>query len=170
MAVSLYDVTIPAFLRAFASLDHVLAKAEAHAKEKGVDANAILKARLIDDMYTLIEQVQRASDTAKMTAVRLAGVENEKMADTEQTFADLHARIAKTVAFLKTVPREAFDKHANATIEMKMGSGTVQFSPLDYVVQFGLPNFYFHATTAYDIIRFSGVSIGKKDFLNIGTK
>lgn len=167
MAVSLYDTTISPFLHAFSALDHILSKAEAHATERGIDPAELLNARLIDDMYTLVQQVQRASDTAKMSAIRLAGVANEKFADDEQTFADLHARIAKTVAFLKAVPREAFEAHANDVIEMKMGGVEARFSPLDYAVQFGLPNFYFHVTTAYAILRHRGVNLGKRDFLRI---
>lgn len=167
MSLSLYDVTIPAFIHAFEALDAVLAKGEAFICEKGIAADDLLGARLIDDMLGLVQQVQRASDTAKLSAVRLSRVENEKFADEEKTFADLHERIAKTVRFLKAVPRDAFEKHAAESVEMTMAGKPLTFDPVQYVIQFALPNFYFHITTAYGILRHRGVQIGKRDFLHI---
>lgn len=167
MSLSLYDVTVPAFVNALEALDAFLAKGEAHTREKSTAPNELLEARLADDMLNLIQQVQRASDTAKGTVVRLSGAENPRFADDEKSFADLHARIRKTIDFVKSVPRAAFESAADRDIEMKLGGQSRVFKPLDYLVQFGLANFYFHITTAYDILRHRGVKIGKMDFLNI---
>ena len=165
MATQLYDLTVPVFLRGFHAMSGFLAKGEAFAAEKGIDPAELLNARLIEDMGPLTSQVQRASDSAKFTAVRIGGIENVAMPDEEASFADLQARIAKTVAFLNSVPREAIDGKEDAPVELKTPTRTMQFTGSSYVLGFVLPNFYFHVTTAYALLRHKGVPIGKMDFL-----
>lgn len=165
MSLSLYDASVPLFLRAFENLGDILKKAEAFADEKGIPHNELLEARLIDDMLPLTGQIQRASDTAKFLGVRLGQVENVPMEDNEASFADLHARIAKTVAFLKAIPASAFDGRETAEVVLTTRSGSTTFTGLGYLTGFAIPNFYFHVTTAYDILRHKGVPIGKRDYL-----
>ncbi|MGY2735124.1 DUF1993 domain-containing protein [Sphingomonas sp. UYP23] len=165
MSTSLYDLTIPIFIRNLESLDAILAKGEAFATEKGIDPSELLEARLYEDMAPLISQVQRVSDSAKGTAVRLGGVENVVMADEEKSFADLHARIAKTIEFLKTVPRDAIDGKEAAAVSLQTPRQTFDFTGLGFVQTFVLPNFYFHMTTAYGLLRMKGVPLGKLDYL-----
>lgn len=165
MSTSLYDLTIPIFLRNLATLDTILAKAEAFAAEKGMDPKELLEARLYEDMAPLVSQIQRVSDSAKGTAVRLGGIENVVMADEEKTFADLRARIAKTIAFLETVPRDAIDGKEDIAVTLKTPSRSFDFAGLSFVQNFVLPNFYFHMTTAYGLLRMKGVPLGKMDYL-----
>ena len=165
MSTSLYDLTIPVFIRNLETLDRILAKGEAFAAETGIDPAELLGARLYDDMGPLLSQIQRVSDSAKGTAVRLGGIENVVMADDEQTFADLHARIAKTITFLQGVPREAIDGKEDIVVSLKTPSRTVDFTGQSYVQAFVLPNFYFHMTTAYGLLRMKGVPLGKLDYL-----
>jgi len=165
MSTSLYDLTIPIFIRNLESLDAILSKGEAFASEKGIAESDLLEARLYEDMAPLISQVQRVSDSAKGTAVRLGGVENVVMADEEKTFAELHDRIAKTIAFLKTVPRDAIDGKEDAAVSLQTPRQTFDFTGLGFVQTFVLPNFYFHMTTAYGLLRMKGVPLGKLDYL-----
>ena len=165
MSLSLYEITIPVFLRGFANLSEILKKGEAFADEKGISHKELLETRLIEDMYPLIAQIQRASDSAKFTAVRVGQLENIAMADEEVTFADLHARIEKTVAFLKTVDPKSMEDRDDAEVILTTRSGSRTFTGKSYVLGFALPNFYFHLTTAYAILRHKGVPIGKMDFL-----
>ena len=165
MATELYDLTVPVFLRGFAAMSGFLAKGEAFAEEKGVDPAELLNARLIEDMGPLTSQVQRASDAAKFTVVRIGGIENVAMPDEETSFADLQDRIAKTLAFLNAVPREAIDGKEDAKVELKLPNRTLEFTGRSYAIGFVLPNFYFHVTTAYALLRHKGVPIGKMDYL-----
>ena len=165
MTTPLYDLTVPIFLRGFHAMSGFLAKGEAWAAEQGMDPAELLTARLFEDMAPLTGQVQRASDGTRFCLVRLGGVENVPMPDEETTFAALQDRIAKTVAFLKTVPREAVDGKEEAKIELKLPNRTLDFTGSSYVLGFALPNFYFHVTTAYAILRHKGVPVGKMDFL-----
>ncbi|MEB2843835.1 DUF1993 family protein [Rhizobiales bacterium RZME27] len=165
MSLSLYDVTLPAFIRSFENLSAILKKGEAFADEKGLEHKTLLEARLIEDMGPLTAQIQRASDTAKFVAVRVAGIDNVPMADEEVTFADLHARIEKTVEILKAVEASAMDGKDEIEVVLKTGSGSKTFTARDYVLGFAIPNFYFHVTTAYAILRHKGVPIGKMDYL-----
>jgi hypothetical protein len=165
MSTSLYDLTIPVFIRNLETLDKILTKGEAFAAEKGIDPADLLTARLYDDMAPLVSQIQRVSDSAKGTAVRLGGVENVVMADEESSFADLHARIAKTIAFLRTVSRDAIDGKEDVPVTLKTPSRSFDFTGLDFVQTFVLPNFYFHMTTAYGLLRMKGVPLGKMDYL-----
>jgi len=165
MATQLYDLTVPVFLRGFHSMSAFLAKGEAFAAEKGLDPAELVNARLIEDMAPLTAQVQRASDSAKLAMVRIGGVENVAMPDEEASFADLQARIAKTVAFLQAVQRDAIDGKEDAPVEIKLPNRTLNFTGSTYVLGFVLPNFYFHVTTAYALLRQKGVPIGKMDYL-----
>uniref|UniRef100_UPI0035CA00F7 DUF1993 domain-containing protein n=1 Tax=uncultured Sphingomonas sp. TaxID=158754 RepID=UPI0035CA00F7 len=165
MSTSLYDLTIPVFIRNLETLDKILAKGEHFAAEKGFDPADLLGARLYEDMGPLISQVQRVSDSAKGTAVRLGGVENVVMADEETSFADLHARIAKTIAFLQAVPRDAIDGKEEVAVTLKTPQRSFDFTGLSFVQSFVLPNFYFHMTTAYGLLRMKGVPLGKMDYL-----
>ena len=160
MPLSMYQASIPLFVRGFNNLSAVLQKGEAHP-----DAAALVEARLAPDMFTLAGQVQRASDTAKGCAARLAGIDNPSFADTETTFAQLQERIARTVAFLQGVKREQIDGSEDKPIVLKAGSTTLDFTGTSYLLGFVVPNFYFHVTTAYDILRHKGVGVGKLDYL-----
>ncbi len=165
MTISMYDVTVPAFVRAFSNLSALLAKAEAHAQAQGLDPNTFLDARLAPDMGSLIFQIQRASDTAKGCVVRLGAAENASFPDTETSFSDLVARISATLALLGKVDRGALDGAETRQVELKLRDRTVTFAGLAYVTEFVLPNFYFHVATAYDLLRHKGLQIGKSDYL-----
>jgi hypothetical protein len=167
MSLSLYEISIPVFIRAFGNLSRILDKAKAFADEKGLPHEALLNARLIDDMYPLTAQVQRASDTSRFVPVRVGLYEAVSMADTESSFDELQARIKATVDYLRTVPADAFDGRETAEVEFKAGPRTFNFSSRDYVTGFALPNFYFHITTAYAILRHKGVPLGKYDFFGV---
>lgn len=167
MPLSLHDITIPAYLRAFRNLSSQLAKARAYADENNIPHDEILSARLYPDMLTLTGQIQRASDTAKAVPPRVAGIAAPPLADTETSFDDLEARIAATVDFLKSVPSTAFDGRDEAEVVMKFGKQEFKLTARDYVLGFALPNFYFHAATAYAIMRHKGVPIGKMDFIGL---
>lgn len=166
MSTSLYDLTVPVFVRGFASLSNILEKGRAFADDQGIDHAELLNARLIGDMAPLTAQIQRASDTSKGAMVRLGGVPNVSMADNETSFDELQARIAATVAFLKDVPREAIDGREDATVILETPNRTVEFVGRDYVLGFVIPNFFFHVTTAYALLRQRGVPIGKLDYLS----
>lgn len=165
MSTSLYDLTIPIFIRNLETLDRILTKGEAFAAEKGIDPSELLNARLIDDMAPFTSQIQRISDSAKGTAVRLGGIANVAMADDETSFADLHARIAKTIDFLEAVPRDAIDGKEEVAVSLQTPGRSFEFTGLAFVQTFVLPNFYFHMTTAYALLRMKGVPIGKMDYL-----
>lgn len=165
MPVSMYRATIPVFVRALNVLVTLLEKADAHAKEKGVVTTDLVGARLIDDMLPLSGQIQRASDTSKLSAERLSGVASPKFDDTETTFDELRARVEKTLAYLKSIDAASFDGSESRAVTLKQRAGEVTFTGCDYLFQFALPNFYFHVVTAYDILRENGVPIGKLDFL-----
>jgi hypothetical protein len=159
MAYDIYDASIPPLIHMLGSLSSILAKGEAHG---GIDP---AEARLATDMLPLKSQVYIATDTAKGCGARLAGVENPKFEDVEATFADLRARIAKTIDFLKSLDRAAFRGAEGKQIVLKFPSQTMEFNGADYVGRFVLPNAYFHITTAYGILRNRGVVLGKKDYL-----
>jgi len=165
MPLSTYDITVPVFLRALANLSAQLEKGRAHAEAEGTDPADLLAARLAPDMFTLTQQVQRASDTAKLSAVRLGGIENLPFEDNETSFEELQDRIARTRAFLAAAPRAAFEANAGGTVTLTQRSGSYSFGAAEYATQFALPNFFFHAVTAFGILRHKGVPIGKTDFL-----
>ncbi|GGA78136.1 hypothetical protein GCM10011491_01650 [Brucella endophytica] len=165
MPLSLYDISVPVFLRAFANLSEILEKGRAFADEKGIPHAELLEARLFPDMAPLTAQIQRASDTAKFAAVRVGQVPNVPMEDNEASFDDLQARINATVALLKEVPPHSMDGREEAEVELRSGETTRTFTARDYVLGFAIPNFFFHVTTAYAILRHKGVPIGKMDYL-----
>lgn len=165
MAFTIYDACIPPMIRSLENLSKVLDKAVSQAKTEDRDLKDLLEARLAPDMYPFPRQIQIASDSAKGCAARLAGIEPPAMPDTETTFPELQARISKTVDFLKSVKREQLDGAEDRSITLKFPQGEMKFSGRDFLTGFALPNFYFHVTTAYDILRHKGINIGKMDFL-----
>lgn len=165
MSISMYDFSIPALTRGLTNLSAILDKAAAHATAKKFDSAALAQARLFPDMYPLVRQVQIACDTAKGAAARLAGIEVPKHEDTEVTLADLKARIAKTLDFLKTVTPAQLQGAESRSIELKFPSGTWKFTALGYLNDFVLPNFYFHDSMVYALLRKNGIEIGKADYL-----
>ena len=163
---AVYATSIPVFQQMLGGLKEVLHKAEAHATDKKIDPNALLQARLYPDMFALLRQVQVACDFAKSVSARLAGVDVPKMEDTEQTFADLQRRIDAVLAFMSSLDIASFD--AAATREIVTQAGTPKekrFTGQSYLLNYGLPHFFFHTTTAYSILRHNGVEVGKKDYV-----
>ena len=165
MTISIYDQLVPVFTQMLDNLDKVLGKAEADAAARKIDPQVFVSGRLAPDMLPLTRQVQIMSDQAKNGASRLAGQEPPKWADDEATFADLHARIAKTIAHLKTFKPAQFEGAETRGIDLKFPNATLNFTGKDYFLKFVVPNFYFHYTTAYAILRHNGVQIGKADFI-----
>lgn len=166
MSNAMYTASIPVFTQMLGGLKTVLAKAAAHAAAKNIDPNALLQARLFPDMFALARQVQVACDFAKGPAARLAGVDVPAMADTETTFAQLDARIDAVLAFMATLTPAQFE--AAATREIVTQAGTPKekrFTGSSYLFNYGLPHFFFHTVTAYDILRHNGVEVGKKDYV-----
>ena len=165
MTASLYDFTVPAFTRALTNMSKQLEKANAYAAQKKFDFKALAETRLIADMHPLTSQVQIACDNAKGAVARLAGVEAPKHADTEKTYDELQARIAKTLDFIASVKPEQFVGAETREVVLKFPGMTLTFKGQDYVTKFALPNFYFHAAMAYALLRKNGVEIGKPDFM-----
>jgi hypothetical protein len=165
MTFSMYSASAPVFKQILNSLSAIIDKAEAHATAKKIDPAALLQARLFPDMFPFIRQVQIAADFAKGSAARLGGLEVPKYEDDEVSFADLKARIAKTVAFIDSVPQDGIEASAQRDITTGTGDKAKQWKGQVYLMHYALPHFFFHATTAYDILRHNGVDIGKKDFI-----
>ena len=165
MSVSMYEVSIPIFTVSLNNLAAILDKAVAHAEVKKVGANVLPSTRLIADMLPLSAQIQIACDTAKGAAARLAGVEAPKHEDTEATIADLRARVDKTLAFVKSVKPEQFANAETREIVLQFPHTTMKFTGLNYLTNFVFPNFFFHMTMAYALLRKNGVELGKRDFL-----
>ena len=165
MAFDIYDASVPVLIAGLSNLSKILAKGAAHAEAKGYKPENLLTARLAPDMHPLPNQVQIASDAAKGLAGRLAGVDVPSMADTETTFPELQARIEKTIAFLKSLDRAAFAGAETKEVVIKAGSNEWKMTGQQFLTTFALPNFFFHTTTAYAILRHNGVEIGKRDFL-----
>ncbi len=165
MTISIYDQLVPVFTQMLESLDKVLSKAEADAAARKIDPQVFVNGRLAPDMLPLVRQVQIMTDQAKGGSSRLAGQDPPKWADDEANFADLHARVAKTIAHLKSFKPAQFDGAETRAIELKFPNATFNFTGKDYFLKFVVPNFYFHYTTAYAILRHNGVQIGKADFI-----
>jgi uncharacterized protein len=163
--ISMSQASAPRFVHMLRSLAVLFDKAQAHCEAKKIDPLALTQFRLYPDMFPLTRQVQVACDTAKGAVARLAGIEIPKHEDTEQTFAELKARIAKTVDFIESVSTAKLDGTEEKEIVLKMRAGDMKFSGQQYLLGFAYPNFYFHLTTAYNILRHNGVEIGKRDFL-----
>lgn len=165
MAVSMYQVSVPIFLKTLGNLAAILDKGAAYAAEKKIDPAVLLGYRLAPDMLSLTFQVQSASDNAKRAAARLAGIEAPVYEDNEKSFAELKTRIDKTVAFINTLKPAQIDGSETRDIVIKTGGVNRTFTGQAYLLQNAIPNFFFHVTTAYDILRHCGVSIGKRDYL-----
>ncbi|MGA2188575.1 MAG: DUF1993 domain-containing protein [Steroidobacteraceae bacterium] len=165
MPISIYDISIPVLSRGLTNLAAILDKAAAHAAAKKYDSGVLAQMRLFPDMHPLTRQVQIACDTAKGAAARLAGVDVPKHEDTESTLDELKQRIAKTLDFLKTVNADQVNGADARTIEIKFPSGSLKFTALAYLTDFVLPNFYFHSSMVYALLRQNGIEIGKTDFL-----
>ncbi len=165
MSLSMYQASVPVFIRMLGNLSAILGKAAAYAEAKKIDPSVLINARLAPDMLPLSFQVRTACDSAKGCAARLAGIEPPSHPDTETTFAELEARIAKTIDFLRSVNAGQIDGSEERTIVLKLRTQEMQFQGQPFLLTFALPNFYFHITTAYAILRHNGLDIGKGDFL-----
>ncbi len=165
MTFSMYSASAPVFKQILNSLAAIIDKAEAHAAEKKIDPAALLQARLFPDMLPFTRQIQIAADFAKGASARLAGVDVPKYEDTEQSFAELKGRIAKTVEFIDSLPQDGIEASAQRDITTGSGEKTKQWKGQVYLMHYAMPHFFFHATTAYDILRHNGLDIGKKDFI-----
>lgn len=156
---------MPVFVRALTNLAHVLKKGEAHATAKGVTDEVLLQTRLIPDMLPLVKQVQIAADMATRGAARLAGVEPQAFEDNETTLAQLQARIERALAYVQTFTPAQIDGSEARAIVLKMRTGELNFTGQNYLLQFVLPNLFFHCTTTYTILREAGAELGKSDFI-----
>lgn len=166
MTISLYAASIPVFKQMLNSLSEILHKSEAHAMAKSIDANALLQARLFPDMFPLIRQVQIAADFSRGVSARLAGVEVPKFDDDQQSFADLQELLGKTLDFIDSFSPEQIDGHEDREIITRPGTPKEKrFSGQAYLLSYGLPQFFFHVTTAYAILRHNGVEVGKRDYM-----
>ena len=163
--ISMYQASVPVFTRMLENLDGILGKAAAYAETKKIDQLVLINSRLYPDMFPLARQVQIVSDTAKGAVARLAGAEPPKYADSETTFSELRERVRKTSSYLNTFGPEQIDGSEERTITLPMRGKSVTFLGLPYLVHFAIPNFYFHISTAYGILRHNGVEIGKQDYL-----
>lgn len=170
MSISMYQASVPVLIRGLTNLQHILGKAQAHAAEKQIDPSVLLGARLFPDMLPLVRQLFIATDMAKGCAARLSGVEPPVYEDVENTFDELHARIQKTIDYLKGFDATQIDGSEARQIVLKMRVGPLEFAGLAYLLDFVMPNFYFHVTTAYDILRHNGVELSKFDFLGLSNK
>ncbi len=165
MAVSMYQASVPVFIHTLNNLAALLKKGEAFAEAKKIEPSVLLGMRLAPDMRPLTTQIQLASDNSKGPAARLAGIDRPAFEDNETTFADLQARIAKTITFLESIDAAKLDGSESRTVTLTVRGNDVHFRGDAYLFYFALPNFFFHVTTAYAILRHAGVEIGKLDFL-----
>jgi uncharacterized protein len=165
MNISMYQASTPRFVNILNNLSAILDKAQAHADAKKIDPLVLTSFRLYPDMFTMARQVQIACDSAKGAIARLAGIEIPKHEDTEKTFAELKARIAKTIAFIESVKPAQIDGSEDKDITLKIGSMELKFTGMQFLLGFAIPNFYFHVTTAYNILRHNGIEVGKNDYL-----
>ena len=164
-SLSLYDLSIPIMTRTLHNLSTILDIASTHCLTNGIDPTSLITSRLISDMNALPFQIQSATDSARGVAVRLGNHPPAPMADTEATFTELQERIQKSLTVLASVSRESFDGKEEHVIEVRTAGGQFEMKGLEYLMQFALPNFFFHVVTAYDILRAKGVPTGKQDFL-----
>ncbi len=165
MSLSMYQASVPVFRHQLEALSKILAKAEEHVTARKLEPTALLQCRLFPDMFPLIRQVQIASDAAKGGVARLAGAETPVFEDTETTFAQLRERCAKTIKFISTFTPEQIDGSEEREVVLPMRGTSMTFKGQEYLLGFALPNFYFHMTAAYAILRHCGVELGKRDFL-----
>ena len=163
---NLFDTTVPVFKQLLGALSIVLAKAQAQAEARKIEPATLLQARLAPDMFPLLRQVRVACDFAKSVAGRLAGVDLPVFEDNEQSFDDLQARIAKTLAFLNGLTSAQFEGSASREIVTQAGTPKEKrFAGQSYLLNYGLPHFFFHVTTAYNILRHNGMDVGKTDYI-----
>ena len=165
MTISMYEASIPVFIRMLKNLAAILAKGATYAEAKKIEPTVLINSRLYPDMFPMARQVQIASDAAKGCGARLAGREPPKFEDNEATFPELLTRIDKTIAYLETLKPEQINGSEQRTITLQIRNNTLTFLGMPFLLNFALPNFYFHVTTAYDILRHCGVEIGKQDFI-----
>ena len=165
MTLSMYQASVPTFVRGLNNLSAILTKAAAYAEAKKIDPSVLINARLAPDMFPLSRQVQIACDVAKGGVGRLAGVELPSFPDTESTFDELQARIAKTIAFVESIKAGQIDGSEERDIKLKVGGNEMSFKGQSYLLSFVIPNVYFHITATYAILRHNGLDLGKKDFL-----
>ncbi len=165
MTISMYQVSIPRFVHMLNNLAVILDRAQAYAEAKKIDAATLPSARLYPDMLPLTSQVRIACDTAKRAAALLAGVDNPVYEDNETTLSELKARVERTIGFLNTIRAAQVDGTENREIVVKVGGKDTPFKGMQFLLARAIPNFYFHVTTAYDILRHNGLDVGKKDFL-----
>lgn len=165
MSMSMYEASIPAFIHTLGTLKNILQKAQVHAEAKKYDPVVLVNSRLFPDMFALARQVQIASDAAKGAAARLAGLEPPKFEDIETSLPELVARIDKTLDYLKGFKAAQIDGSEDRTITINIPRATLTFTGLKYLRHWALPNFYFHITTTYNLLRHNGVEIGKADYL-----
>ncbi len=165
MTLSMYQASVPVFLRQLNGLSEILKKGAAFADAKGIDPSILINARLAPDQFALARQVQIATDGVKGGVGRLAGIDIPEYPDTETSFDELQARIAKTIAFLSGVTAEQVDGSEDKAIKLKLRTREIDFIGQPYLLHFVIPNFFFHVTTAYAILRHNGVEVGKMDFL-----
>lgn len=169
MAITMHSASVPIFLTMLGNLAKWLDKAVAHARAKKFDPDTLLTSRLAPDMLSLGKQIQIACDSAKFGVARLAGGEAPKFDDTESTIAELQARIEATAAYLRSVPAHQVDGSEGKPISVPVrGRDPLQFTGEQYLKHFALPNFFFHVTTAYALLRHNGVELGKADYLRGG--
>ena len=165
MSLSMHQASVPVFVRMLNNLSAILKTAEAHAEAKKIEPSVLINDRLAPDMHPLSRQIQIATDGAKGCVARLAGIDIPSYPDTETTFAELQERLAKTIAFLTSVPAEKIDGSEDRTITLKVGGKDLNFPGSAYLLNFALPNFFFHVTATYLILRHNGVQLGKTDYL-----
>lgn len=165
MSNALYDASVPVFAQFLNALAAIMRKAEAHCEAKKIDPEALLGARLFPDMFPFRRQVQLACDFAKGAGARLAGLAIPSFPDEEKTFSELQTRIANTLDFLGSIDKEQFAGAATRTITLKIGGADMSFQGDAYLNQLVLGNFFFHVTTAYNILRHNGLEIGKREFM-----
>jgi hypothetical protein len=165
MSISNYDQCVATMRRMLKNLDNIVSKAEAHAEAGNIDPAALLQARLFPDMRNFIFQIQVATDIAKSSAARLTGAEPPKWPDDEESFADVHARIGKAIEYLDTFEPKQFEGVETRKIELNLRGNIFKFTGQNYILRFVIPNFYFHMSTAYALLRHNGVALGKPDFL-----
>ncbi|GAA4415022.1 DUF1993 domain-containing protein [Quisquiliibacterium transsilvanicum] len=165
MTISLYDASVPVYTQMLGALDKVLGKAEAWAEARKIDGKVLAQARLFPDMLPLVSQVRIACDAARAGTARLAGIDFPKYEDNEQTLAELRQRIAGTLAFIEQVPRESIAGQEQRDITIPLRERKLEMKGQAFLLHWSLPNFFFHVTTAYDILRHNGLEVGKADFL-----
>jgi hypothetical protein len=165
MTISMYQASVPVFIRGLKNLTAILDKAAAHCEARKIDPAALIEYRLYPDMFNFARQVRSACDHAKNGAARLAGVEAPEFGGNEVSFADLSGRIGRTITFLEGLEPERIDGSETREVVLKRGDSVATYAGQDYLLQRALPNFFFHVTTAYDILRHNGVEIGKRDFI-----